>query len=170
MVQSYSSGGASVPTWEAHWRHLANTIELVLLSTHPSPQPKRQIDRFGRVCTAHGRKSLYFTVGDTPPKLPLLVGGSDPPSNSWFLEPTIQMASQSVQLFLHSWPHRVSYTLQWAPLFPKIAPSYRGSGLPSNKRFLRPIRAHKPNSISISSAVLAGLTSVRDRQTTLLGR
>jgi len=29
------------PVW-AHWRHLANTIELVLLSAHPSPQRKRQ--------------------------------------------------------------------------------------------------------------------------------
>jgi len=28
--------------------NLANTIELVLPSAHPSPQPKRQIDRFSR--------------------------------------------------------------------------------------------------------------------------
>jgi len=27
QVQSYSPGGANVPKWEAHWRHLANTIE-----------------------------------------------------------------------------------------------------------------------------------------------
>ena len=40
----------------AHWRHLANTIELVLPLDHPSPQPKRQIDRFRRFCTAYGRK------------------------------------------------------------------------------------------------------------------
>jgi len=56
------------PMW-AHWSHLANTIELVLPSTHPSPQPKRQIDRFSRFCTAHGRKSLYFTVGNPFPKI-----------------------------------------------------------------------------------------------------
>jgi len=37
----------------AHWRHLANTIELALPSAHPSPHTKRQIDRFSRVCTAH---------------------------------------------------------------------------------------------------------------------
>jgi len=35
------------PMW-AHWRHLANTIELVLPSAHPSPQLKRQIARFSR--------------------------------------------------------------------------------------------------------------------------
>jgi len=32
------------PMW-AHWRHLANTIKLVLPSAYPSPQPKRQIDQ-----------------------------------------------------------------------------------------------------------------------------
>ena len=64
-----------------------------------------------------------------------------------------------------------------AILVPKlvvIATSVSISGLPSNTRFLRPIRAHNPNVISIGSAVFAGLTSVTDRptdrQTTLLGR
>jgi len=28
QVQSYSPGGANKPSWEAHWRHLANAIEL----------------------------------------------------------------------------------------------------------------------------------------------
>jgi len=40
-----------------HWRHLKNTIELVLLSAHPSPQPKWQIDGLSRFCTAHGTVS-----------------------------------------------------------------------------------------------------------------
>jgi len=31
--------------------------------THPSPHPKRQSDRFSCFCTAHVRKSLYFTTG-----------------------------------------------------------------------------------------------------------
>jgi len=47
----------------AHWRQLANTIEPVLPSAHPSPQTKRQIDRFSHFCTAHGTASLYFTTG-----------------------------------------------------------------------------------------------------------
>jgi len=62
------------PTW-AHWRHLMNTIELVLLSAHPSQQSKWQIDRFSHFCTAHGRKSLYFTMGDPfSPKCPFSWG------------------------------------------------------------------------------------------------
>jgi len=48
----YSPGGANVPSHEgtltAHWRHLANTIQLVRPSAHPSLQAKRQIDRFSR--------------------------------------------------------------------------------------------------------------------------
>jgi len=80
-VQSYLPGGTNVPShvangkligfctaqsrvlsgklaprgkydWNcAHWRHLANTIELVLPSAHPSPEPKWAIDRFSRFCT-----------------------------------------------------------------------------------------------------------------------
>jgi len=48
----------------AHWRNLTNTVELVLSWAHPSPQPKRQIDRFSRFITySHGKKFLYFTMG-----------------------------------------------------------------------------------------------------------
>ena len=72
----------------AHWRHLANTIELVLPSAHRSPQAKQQIDRFSRFCTAHGRKSLCFTMGAPFPKIAPYHGGSGPPSNTWFPGPT----------------------------------------------------------------------------------
>jgi len=47
----------------AHWRHLGNTIELVQPSAHWSPQPKWQMDRFSRFCTAYGTMCLYFTMG-----------------------------------------------------------------------------------------------------------
>jgi len=70
----------------AHWRQLANTIELVLPSAHPSQQPK-YIDRFSRFCTAHGRKSLYFTMGASSHQIAHTHGGSGPLSNTWFLEP-----------------------------------------------------------------------------------
>jgi len=44
----------------AHWRQLANTMELMLPAAHLSPQSKWQIDWFSCSCTAHGRKSLYL--------------------------------------------------------------------------------------------------------------
>jgi len=46
------------PMW-SHCRHVANMTQLVLPSTHPSWQPKRQIDRFSRFCTAHGKVSSH---------------------------------------------------------------------------------------------------------------
>ena len=52
------------------------------------------------------------------------------------------------------------------PPYPqKIAPSHEGSGPPSNTWFPGPTGVLNPNGISISSAVLAELTSVTDRQT-----
>jgi len=50
------------------------------------------------------------------------------------------------------------YTLQWATLSPKIAPSCGGPGPPCKTRFLGPIGAHKPNGISIGSAVFPQTT------------
>jgi len=36
---------------------------------HPSPNPKRYLDRFGRFCTVHRRVSLYFTTAAPPLKI-----------------------------------------------------------------------------------------------------
>jgi len=96
----------------AHLRHLANTIELVLPSAHPSPRPKQQIDGFSRFCTAHDRKSLYFTV---------------------------------------------------SAHFPQNCPFPRGIWTPCKTWLLGPIRAHRPNGISIGSAVFAQMTAERRR-------
>ena len=108
-----------------HWCHLTNTIEFVLPSAHPSPQHKRQIHRCSCFCTAHSRKSLYFTMAD-PKNSPLLWGNLDPRLTRDSLggpsEPTTQTASRSVQPFLHRCP-QCPYTLQWdAPFPPKNCP------------------------------------------------
>jgi len=110
-----------------HWRHLANTIELVLLSSHPSPQSKRQIDRFSHFCTTHCRKPYTLQWATLSPKLPLLVGDLDHRlihdsfSQS---EPTIQTTSQLVQLFSHRWPQsgRIFYNRPLLPLPPSKLP------------------------------------------------
>jgi len=43
---------------------------------YQSPQPKWHLNRFGNFCTAHGRESLYFTMGRPfpPSKLPFTQG------------------------------------------------------------------------------------------------
>jgi len=50
-------------------------------------------------------------------------------------------------------------------LFPDNCPFAWGIWAPSNVCFFGPTRVHNPNGISIGSAVLAGLTTVTDRQT-----
>jgi len=81
-----------------HWRYLANTIELVLPLTHPSPQSKQEINRFSRFCTAQGRKSLSFPMGRPfPLKIAPFHGGSGPLGPP---ESSTQMASRSIQPFL----------------------------------------------------------------------
>jgi len=56
---------------------------------HPSPQPKRHLDRFCFFFTQMMAVFLYFTMGRPfPPSiLPLPMGGSGPPSNTWFPRP-----------------------------------------------------------------------------------
>ena len=46
------------------------------------------------------------------------------------------------------------YTLQWVTLSLKIAPSYGGSGTPSNTWFIGTIPAYNPNGISTGSVFL----------------
>ena len=91
---------ATSPSIRAHWRHLANTIELVHPSAHSSPQSKRQMDRFSRFCTAYGRKCLYlqwapyihlnchFPWGSAPPLYHVMLSahGSPQPKRhlDWF--------------------------------------------------------------------------------------
>jgi len=152
--------------------------------THLSTNPKWHINWFSHFCTTQGRESLYFTT-DRP--FPLKIApsheGSEPHLICGSLGPpesSIQMASQSVHLFLYSPRHSVPLpTLYNGSPFPlKVAASHGRSGPlsntrflgpirahKSNTRFLGPIRAHKPNGNWIGSAVFAGLITVTDRLT-----
>jgi len=103
-----------------------NTVELVLPSTHPSPQPKRQIDRFSRFYSAHGRTSLYFTTSDTFPKIAPSHAEIWTPSNSRFLGPFWVHGPNDITIGSAIFTQVTAefyYTLQWVPLSPKIAPS-----------------------------------------------
>ena len=63
----------------------------------PSPRPKRHLDRFSHFCTAHGRESLYFTVGHPFP-LKIAPWGILIPSDTWFLWPTRVRIQNSVSI------------------------------------------------------------------------
>jgi len=72
----------------SRWRQCA-----LLLNTFPwshrNPNPKRHLEHFSHFCTAHGRASLYFTVGRTfplPQNCPF-PRRSGYLSNTWFLGP-----------------------------------------------------------------------------------
>jgi len=72
---------------------------------HPSPQPKRHLDRFGRFCADDRRLSLYFTMGRTfpPQNCPFTWEAVDPHLIHGLLGPpesSTQTASLSVQPFL----------------------------------------------------------------------
>jgi len=149
------------PHGRAHWRHLANTIELVLPSAHPVHNPNGK--SIGSALFAQlTAESPYTLKRALPPKLPLLVGELDPRlihDSLSHTEPKVQTASRSVHLFSHRWPHSVPILYSGGPFAAKL-PIPTGIWAPSNTRFLGPIRAHKSNGISIGSSVFAQMTAV----------
>jgi len=87
----------------AQWRQCEPIAILDLL------YPKWHLDLFSHF--AHGRESLYFTMGHFfPLRIVPSHGWIWTLSNTWFLVPpesTIQTASWLAQPFLHSWRQRV---------------------------------------------------------------
>ena len=158
---------ATCPSTRAHWRHLANTIELVYPSAHSSPQSKRQMDRFSRFCIAYGRKCLYFTMGAPIYQNCPFPWGSGPPM-------------LHVMLLAHASPQPKRHLVIMVCLFHpplKITPSHVGIWTSCNTWFIGPTRVWNANGNLIVSAFFAGHTSVTnwqshrktDKQTTLLG-
>ena len=144
----------------AHWRHLANTTELVLPSVHPSPQTKRQIDWSSCLCTAHSKKLLNFTMAaHVPQNSPFPWVDLDPHLTHSLAHPSPQ-PKQHLDQFSHICTDdcRVSlYFTMGRPFLPSKLPLPMGrSGPPSNTWFPGPTRVLNPNGISIGSAVFAG--------------
>ena len=117
------------PLMTADWRHLANTIELVHPSAHSSRQPKRQMDRFSRFCTAHGRKCLYFTMGAPIHQNCSFSWGIWTPSNT-ILGPTPAQNPNCTSIGSAVFAQMTAecpYALQWfARFLLKIAPHHGG--------------------------------------------
>jgi len=108
------------PMW-AHWRHLANTTELVLPSVHSSPQPK-----------------WLVSLGTlAPPANTVEIALPGPP------EFTTQTANRSVQSFLHSSRQKVPILYNGRPFPPKL-PFLTGIWTPSNSAVFAQMTAECP--------------------------
>jgi len=72
---------ATCPPMRAHWRHLANAIELVHPSAHSSPQSKRRMDRFSPFAqlTAQSDYRPTLQLATLSTKFAPSHGGSGPP-------------------------------------------------------------------------------------------
>jgi len=107
------------PMW-AHWRQLANTIELMLPSAHPSPQPKRSA--VSAQLMAESPYTLQWVT--LSPRIAPCYGGSGSPSNSWFLW-WVQACNPNVISRFRTGDRRVSvYFTIGHPFSLKIAPSH----------------------------------------------
>jgi len=160
MVQSYSPGGANVPSRVAHWHNMVNVIEFVFPSVHPSPQPKWQIDRFSlfvhsswqsvvRYIGATWRIQLKLCTMALPCVYLWTCASFGPP------ESTTETANQP---FLHNSWQKVSILYNRRP-FPQKLPLLMGICTPSNSRFLGPVWAHNPSRIMIGSDVCIQVTA-----------
>jgi len=148
---------------QAHWRHLANTTELVLPWAHPSLQPKQQIDWFNRFCTAYNKMSLYFTMGTAfDQNCAFLWGGSGFPSNLWFLGPIsahIPKGISNGSAIFAQLTAECPCSLRWAPLSPKNCAFAMGG---ESIQLMIPCASPSPqskNSIMIGWAVFAQMTT-----------
>ena len=101
---------------------------------------------------------MLLNSPDNPWKLPLSLGGSAAPSNTWFRGSSTKTVCRSVQPFLHSTTYSVP--LLYFTFFPKNCPFPLGSGPLSNTWYLWPTRVINPNGNWIGSAVFVRVPNV----------
>jgi len=168
------------PPVRAHWHHLANTIEPVLRWPTRVHNPNGKLIAsavFAQLTAVSAYTLQWAPCRPFPQKLPLPIGDLDPHLTR-FLGPIRAHNPNSISIgsavFAHCTDdHRVYLyrTLQWDALSPSTLSFPWGNlephlihGSPG------PPQSSTQKIISIASDVFAGLTSVTDRQTTLLGQ
>ena len=90
--------------------------------THIIIQPKRHLDWFSHFCTAHGRASLYFTVGRP---FPFKTAPSPGESEPHLIHDSLAYPSpqpNNISSLWHSSPQSVPILYNWL----KTTPSYGG--------------------------------------------
>jgi len=162
------------------WRHLANTIETVhngatwqirlnLCSLQPNftaQMANQSVQPF--LHSSWQKAPIVYNGQPFPPKLPLIMGGSGPHLIHDSLgksKPTIQTASRSVQLFLHTSLQSVPILYNGTPLPLQNCPFSWGSG-PQSDMVPEAHQSPQPKRhLNRFSCFFAGLTSVTDRPT-----
>ena len=120
---------------QAHWRHLANTTELVLPWAHPSLHSTTQTANWLVQPFLHRLQqnvSILYNGHRFRPKLRLPMGGSGFPSNLWFLGPIsahIPKGISNGSAIFAQLTAQCPYSLQWAPLSPKNCAFARGASI-----------------------------------------
>jgi len=147
----------TVQSYCARWHQCAPHCSMHPWS-HPSPQPKQQLDRFSHFAqlTAECHRACSgMSLVPFPKNCPFASvawGNLGPHQNTGSLDPpesTVQTASRSVQPFLHSSPQECSRAYQGMSFPLKIAPSHGAMWTSFDTLFLEPTRILNPNGISI---------------------
>ena len=109
----------------------------------------------------HRRLPILLNGLHNPRKLPLLIGGSAPPSNTWFLGPTSFHQNSMLIGSVVTAHRRVShYFTMCRYVFPPKLPLPLGELCPlSNKWYLQATRVIMPNGMSIGSSVFVWVTN-----------
>ena len=122
------------PHARAHWCCVANAVQLVLPSSHPSPQPKQQISWFSHFLHSSQRSVVWQIDATWQVQLNMCffrpIRVHNPNNKSISSVVFAQLMAESL------------CALQCVPLFPKLALSHGASGLPSYALFLGPMQVH----------------------------
>ena len=155
------------PPMKAHWRHLANTIELVHPSTHSSPQPNGKWI-VGRFCTAYDNVPIIYNGRPYLPELPFpwVICTSHVTHDALGpCQPTMQMAPRSVQPCFHRLPRSVPILDNGLPVSPSKLPfPMLVSGPHVIRGSLGPPESGTQMATWLFQPFFAGLTSVTDWQ------
>jgi len=149
------------PFMRAHWHRRANTrLNLCFLWPTRVHNPNGKLISSAIFATSRHSVDRHVLSPNNCP----FTWGIWVPSNTCFLGPIRAHNPKSNSISSAIFAQMTTecpYTLQLS--HPQNCPFIWGSGLLSNTCFPAPTRVLNPNSISISSAVFAGLTSVTDR-------
>jgi len=153
---------ATCPPMRAHWRHLANTIELVLPSAHTSPQPKRQMDRFSHLAQLMAQSAYTLQWAPLSTRIAPSHRDLDLPCNMMLCAHASPQPKRHLDWFSRVCTDDRSVPIWFACFALKIVPSHVGIWTSCNTWFIGPIGVRNANGNLIVSAVFAGLTSVTD--------